>query len=104
MVSLLDFVLSFYYNGSKSSVVATTCEVHNYGIAGCTTVPRPDRRRGRGSRNRAADAPQGICQGGDPAGGRAESPGAGRGAGRAGAHGAPGRLGQQDAAGPGRAG
>ena len=63
MVSLLDFVLSFYYNGSKSSVVATTCEVHNYGIAGCTTVPRPDRRRGRDSRNRAADAPQGICQG-----------------------------------------
>lgn len=34
----------------------------------------------------------------------AESPGAGRGAGRTGAHGAPGRLGQQDAAGPGRAG
>jgi CRP-like cAMP-binding protein len=60
MVSLLDFVLSFYYNGSKSSVVATTCEVHNYGIAGCTTVPRTDRRRGRGSRNRAADAPQEI--------------------------------------------
>mgnify|MGYP003175834717 CR=1 FL=1 len=35
---------------------------------------------------------------------KGESPGAGRGAGRTGAHGAPGRLGQQDAAGPGRAG
>lgn len=35
-------------------------------------------RRGRDSRNCAADAPQGICQGGNPAGGRAEGPGAGR--------------------------